>query len=69
MMMYHPIKFGHKQISSSADMADTVMSPQCDYELEDSKPVFFQDTHHTKFGYKRFSSWEEIIQMNIPWNF
>ena len=24
--------------------------------------------HHTKFGYRRFSSWGNIIQMNIHWN-
>ena len=25
--------------------------------------------HPTKFGYKRFSSWGDIIQMNIQWDF
>ena len=25
--------------------------------------------YHSKFGYKRFSSWEAIVQMNIHWNF
>ena len=48
MMMYHPIKFGCKKISSSADIAETVisdqMSPHCDSELEDSKPIFLHDT-------------------------
>ena len=48
MMMYHPIKFGCKKIGSSADMAGTVifgqMSPHCDRELEDSKPIFLHDT-------------------------
>ena len=24
--------------------------------------------HHTKFGHRRFSSWGDIIQMNIHWN-
>ena len=24
--------------------------------------------HHTKFGYRRFSSSENIVQMNIHWN-
>ena len=46
--MCHPIKCGCKKISSSADMVETVisdeMSPHCDPELEDSKPIFFQDT-------------------------
>ena len=40
-----PSKFGCKKISSSADMVQTVifdqMSPHCDPELEDSKPIFF----------------------------
>ena len=48
MMMYHPIKFGCKKTSSSADMIETVisdqMSPHCDLELEDSKPIFLHNT-------------------------
>ena len=48
MMMYLPIKFGCQKISSSADMVETVisdkMSPRCDPELEDSKPIFLHDT-------------------------
>ena len=48
MMMYNPLKFGCKKISSSADMVETVMfdymSPQCDLDLEDSKPIFLHDT-------------------------
>ena len=48
MMMYYPIKFGCKKISSSADMVETVisdqMSPNCDPELEDSKSIFLHDT-------------------------
>ena len=47
-MMYHPIKFGYKKISSSVDMVETViihyMSPQCDLDLEDSKPIVLHDT-------------------------
>ena len=58
MMMYHPIKFGCKKISSEADMVETVisdqMSPQCDPELEDSKPIFSHDTlaHHVALPYQ-----------------
>ena len=41
-------KIGCKKISSSADMVETVifdqMSPHCDPELEDSKPIFLHDT-------------------------
>ena len=48
MMMYHPIKFGCKKVSSSADIVETVifdqMIPQCDPELEDSEPIFLHDT-------------------------
>ena len=47
-MMYHQIKYACKKISSSVDMAETVipdyMSPQCDPELEDSKTIFLHDT-------------------------
>ena len=65
MMIYHPIKFGCKKISSSADMVETVisdqMNPHCDPELEGNKPILLHDTpmmlrHHTKFGYRRFNS-------------
>ena len=48
MMMYHPIKFGCKKISSSVDMVDKVISDymclQCDPEFQDSKPIFLHDT-------------------------
>ena len=44
MMIYHPIRFGCKKISSSADMIEAVlfdqMSPHSDPELEDNKPIF-----------------------------
>ena len=47
-MMYHPFKFGCKKTSSSVVMVETVifnyMSPHCDHELEDSKPIFLHDT-------------------------
>ena len=48
MMMYHQVKFGCRKIGSSADMVETVifdqMSPHCDPELGDSKPIFLHDT-------------------------
>ena len=60
------IKFGCKKISSSADVVETVisdqMSPHCDPQLEDSKPIFLHDAlaHDVaspyKFGYRRFRS-------------
>ena len=44
----HPIKFGCKRIGSPADMVETVIfdqiSPFCDPELEDSKPIFLHVT-------------------------
>ena len=48
MMMYHPIKCSFKKISSSVDMAETVVldyiSPHYEPELEDSKPIFLHIT-------------------------
>ena len=48
MVMYHPVKFGCKKISSPADSVETViicyMSPNCDPDLEDSKPIFLHGT-------------------------
>ena len=48
MTMYHPIKSGYRKISSSADVVETVtsdqMSPHCDPELEDRKPISSHDT-------------------------
>ena len=78
MMMYHPIIFGWKKISSSADMEKqsylikrtltvtlnlkTANQPSC----ITLRPMMLH--HHTKFGYRRFSSWGDIVQMNIHWN-
>ena len=61
MMMHHPNKFGCKKISSSVGLVETVildyMSPHYDPELEDNKQIWpMMRHHHTKFGYKRFSS-------------
>ena len=42
--MYHPTKFGCKNISNSAEMVETVISDHCDPELKDSKPIFLHDT-------------------------
>ena len=44
MMMYHPIKFGCKKISSLADKVETVIFDQISPELEESKPIFLHDT-------------------------
>ena len=69
--MYHPIKFGCKKISTSADMVATVtsdqMSPHCDPELEDSKPIFLRDTlaHDVASPYQ---VWIQNIQIQ-RWRF
>ena len=63
--MYHPIRFGCKKISSSEDMVENVifdhMSPHCDLELEDRKPVFLHDTlaHYNASPYQ---VWLQKIQ-------
>ena len=48
MMMYHPLKFDCKKIDSSVDMVEIFifdyLSPHCDLDLEDSKPIFLHDT-------------------------
>ena len=65
MMMYYPIKFRCKKISSSADMVETVIfdqiSPHCDPELEDSKPIFLLDTlaHDVASTYQ---VWLQMVQ-------
>ena len=42
------IKFGCKKISSSVDMVETAiydyMSPHCDLDLENNKPIFLRNT-------------------------
>ena len=43
-MMYHPIQFGCKKISSLADKVETVIFDQISPELEESKPIFLHDT-------------------------
>ena len=63
MMMYHPIKFGCKKISSSADMVETVIFDQMSLKTANQSscmtlwPMMLH--HHTKFGYRR-SAAEEI---------
>ena len=77
MLIYHPPKFGCKKISNSVDIEETViadyMSPQCDLELEDSKPTFLHDTlAHVASPYQvwlQVSSREDILQTNIHWNY
>ena len=77
MMMYHPIIFGYKKISTSADMVETVifdqMSPHShsDPRLEDRKTIFLHDDVASPYQVwlnRRFRSGGDIIQINIPWN-
>ena len=78
MMMYHPIKFGCKKISSSAYKLETVISDQmschCDPQLEDSKQIFSHDilAHDVASPYQ---IWLQKVQQlrryrpdNIHWN-
>ena len=64
-MTYHPIKFGCKNISSSADMVETVIFVLSEPSLWPW--TWRQQTnllawHFGKFGYRRFSSWGDISQ-------
>ena len=75
-MMYHPIKFGCKKISSSVAMVETVisdhMNPHCDPELEDSKQIFLHDTL-TNDDASPNQVWFQMIQhlriIQMNWNF
>ena len=80
MMMYHPIKFSKKKISSSVDIVEMVifdyMSPHCDLELEDSKPTFLHDTlahDDTSPDQVWLQKVQQLrryfVQMNSHWNF
>ena len=78
MMMYHPIKFGCKKVSSSADMVEShiwlnepslwPLNLKTANQSSCMTPWPMMLHHRTRFGYKRFSSWGDIIQMNIHWN-
>ena len=63
--MYHPITCNYKKISSSVDMVETVISdqisPNCDPELQDSKPIFLHDTmaHDVASTYQ---VWLQMVQ-------
>ena len=76
MMMYHPIKFGYKKISSSVDTVEIAILhnaiPNCDLDLENTKPIFSNDTltHDAASLYqvwlqKGSAGSEDIMQMNI----
>ena len=47
-MMYYPTTFGCKKINSSVSMVEKAisnhMSPQYDFDLEDTKPISLHDT-------------------------
>ena len=65
MMMYDQIQFGCKRISSLEDTVELFLiyyvSPHCHLDLDISISLSLHDTssdddtHHTKFGYKRLS--------------
>ena len=59
MMMYHQTKFGSSVIINSEDIMKKVIfwcCAPCDLDLQYSTPT----DHHTKFGYKKFGSSEDI---------
>ena len=76
-MVYHPIKFGYKKISSSVDMEGqllltiwaltVILTLKTANQSSCMKLWTMMMHHHTKFGYRRFSIWGDI-QMNIHWN-
>ena len=79
-MMYHQIKFGCKKISTLVAMTETVvfdyiLALTVTLTLKIANQSFHMTLwsmmlhHQTKFGYKRFSSWEDTTQKNIHWHF
>ena len=74
MMIYQPIKSGCKKNNSLADMVETVIFDQMyphsvTLNLKTANQTSCMTLwptmlhHHTKFGYRRFSSWWDIVQM------
>ena len=76
MGTYHLIKFGCKKISRYARNGYIWSNQPSVWPLNSKTsnqsscitlwPMKLH--HHTKFGYRRFSSWGDIVQMNIHWN-
>ena len=73
MMVHLQIRFGSKKISSSADMVRShliKLALKVTLNLKTANqsscmtlwPMMLH--HHTKFGYRRFSSRVDVIQMN-----
>ena len=60
-VMYCETKFGYKRISSSGDTVQSHfdhMSPCCDFDLEDSEPIFQHDTlSYTSPQYQVWYQW------------
>ena len=73
-MMYHPIKYGCKKISSSVDMVETVklgyMSHHCDSEQADSKTIFLQNilAHDDASPHQVWFTKGSAVEKNIRWN-
>ena len=72
--MYHTIKFGCKKINSLADMVETEtvisdqMSPHCDPELKDNKPIFLHDTlaHNVASPYQVWLQKVQQLRRYLP---
>ena len=63
--MYYPTKCGCKKISSSVNIAETIildyMSPHYDPQLEDSKPIFLHDTLALDYA-SSYQLWLQKVQ-------
>ena len=74
IIMYRPIQCGCKKISSSADMVEShiwLWALTVTLSLNQSPCLTLWPTmmhQRSKFGYRRFSIWGGIVQMNIHWN-
>ena len=64
--MHRCAKFGHKRISSS-DLFWFNISPHCDCDLEDSKPVFWHYTH-ARDDASPYQVWLQKVQQS-RWTF
>ena len=66
-MMYHLIRCGCKKMTIWALTVTMNLKTANQSSFTTLCPMMMP--HHSKFGYRRFSSWGDIVQMNIHWNF
>ena len=75
ILQHHHTMFGNKMFVvnkiSSGQIFTDILNLRCDLDLEHSNPIFPQDTLayntvlQSKFGYKRTSSLEDIVEIVI----